>query len=44
MPVIPASQEAEVGGSWFNGGLSKSKKPYLKNKVKAWAVAQVVEH
>jgi hypothetical protein len=35
-PLIPATQEAETGGSWFEASLAKvSMRPYLKNKLKA---------
>jgi hypothetical protein len=35
MPVIPATQEAESGGSWFKASLAKQfKKPYIKRKKK----------
>jgi uncharacterized protein (DUF736 family) len=35
MPVIPATQEVEVGGSWSKASLGKSGGPYLENKLKA---------
>jgi hypothetical protein len=47
MPVIPATQEAEVGGSQSKSSSGRSTRPYLKNKLKARrtkGVAQVVEH
>jgi hypothetical protein len=34
MPVIPATQEAEMGGSWSEAAQTKSRKPYLKTKLK----------
>jgi hypothetical protein len=34
-PVIPATQQAEIGGSWYKASLGKSKRTYLKNKLKA---------
>jgi hypothetical protein len=33
--LTPATQEAEVGGSWSKARTSKSMRPYLKNKLKA---------
>jgi hypothetical protein len=33
MPVMPATQEAEVGGSWSKANQAKSMRPYLKNKL-----------
>jgi hypothetical protein len=46
MPVIPATQEAERGGSRSKAYLGKSSRPYLKKvKVKnTGIVAQLVEH
>jgi hypothetical protein len=35
IPVIPASQEVEVGESWSEAEPSKNMRPYLKNKLKA---------
>jgi hypothetical protein len=35
MPVIPSTQEVKVGRSQSNIILSKSMRPYLKNKLKA---------
>jgi hypothetical protein len=35
MPVIPASWEANVGGSQSEATMGKSRKPYLKNKQEA---------
>jgi hypothetical protein len=35
MPAISATQEAEVGGSWIKASSGKSKRPYLKKKLKA---------
>jgi hypothetical protein len=35
MPVIPATWETEVGGSWYQASLGKRVRPYLKNKLKA---------
>jgi hypothetical protein len=35
MPVIPATQEAEVGRAWLEVGLGKIVRPYMKNKLKA---------
>jgi hypothetical protein len=36
MPVIPATEEVEVGGSWSKAILGKkSRRLYLKNKLKA---------
>jgi hypothetical protein len=32
-PVIPATQEVEVGGSLTKASLGKSERPYLKNKL-----------
>jgi hypothetical protein len=47
IPVIPATQEAEVGRSPFEAILGKvSMRPYLKNKLKqkrAGGMAQVIE-
>jgi hypothetical protein len=34
MPIIPATQEVEVGVLQFNTGLDKNSRPYLKNKLK----------
>jgi hypothetical protein len=34
MPVIPATQEVEVRGSWSEASQGKSVRPYLKNKLK----------
>jgi hypothetical protein len=34
-PISPATQEAEVGGSWSEVGASKSTRPYLKYRLKA---------
>jgi hypothetical protein len=34
MPVIPATQEAEVGGSQSKFAPGKIERPYLKNKLK----------
>jgi hypothetical protein len=34
-PVIPASQEVEVGGLWAKAHPAKSTKSYLKNKLNA---------
>jgi hypothetical protein len=33
-PVIPATWEAEVGGSQLESGLGKSERLYLKHKLK----------
>jgi hypothetical protein len=48
MPIILPAQEAEVGGLWSEAGLGKSRRPYLKNKLKAKertrGIAQVLEH
>jgi hypothetical protein len=41
VPVIPVTQEAEAGGS-SKASSGKSRKPYLKNKLKAGGVPQVV--
>jgi hypothetical protein len=35
MPVIPATKEAEVGGSESEADPGKIKRPYVKNKLKA---------
>jgi hypothetical protein len=35
MPLISATQEKGIGGSWSKTGLGKGLKPYLKNKLKA---------
>jgi hypothetical protein len=35
MPIIPATQEVEVGGSWSEDSLGKNVKLYLKNELKA---------
>jgi hypothetical protein len=35
LPVIPAIQEVELGGSWSKPKLLKSVRPYLKTKLKA---------
>jgi hypothetical protein len=35
MPVIPATQEVEVGESWFQASPDESLRLYLKNKNKA---------
>jgi hypothetical protein len=35
MPVIPESQETEVGGSQLKANLGKSIRLYLKRKLKA---------
>jgi hypothetical protein len=35
IPIIPAIQEAEVGGSQSEASLGKSVRLYLKNKLKA---------
>jgi hypothetical protein len=48
MPVITASQEIEVGRSWFEANSGKSMRPYLGKKMKqkskrATDVAPVVE-
>jgi hypothetical protein len=37
MPVIPASQEAEIGGLWSKANCGKSVRS-LKNKLKAKAL------
>jgi hypothetical protein len=35
-PVIPSTQEVEMGGSLFDASLSKNlARPYIKNKLKA---------
>jgi hypothetical protein len=34
MPIISATQEAEVGGPQSEAGLGKSTRSYLKNKLK----------
>jgi hypothetical protein len=31
VPVIPATQEAEVGGAWSKASLGKNVRFYLKN-------------
>jgi hypothetical protein len=41
IPIIPAIWEAEIGGSYSEAILSKSTRPYLKNKVKTGGIAQV---
>jgi hypothetical protein len=37
MPIIPATQEAEVGGLWLKASPRQKHemRPYLKNKLKA---------
>jgi hypothetical protein len=36
MPIIPATGEAEIRGSWFKTSQGKVRaRPYLKNKLKA---------
>jgi hypothetical protein len=35
MPIIPVAWKAEVGESWYEAGLGKIWRPYLKNKLKA---------
>jgi hypothetical protein len=42
MPVIPASLEVEIGGSWSEASLGKIARPYSKKQTKAKMV-QVVE-
>jgi hypothetical protein len=45
--MVPATQEAEVGELWSETCWGKSKRPYLKNKLKqkrARCVVQVVEY
>jgi hypothetical protein len=37
MPIIPTTEETEVGGSQSETGPGKIKSPYLKNKLKFWA-------
>jgi hypothetical protein len=31
MPVIPATREVKVGGSWSKASQAKPQEPYLKN-------------
>jgi hypothetical protein len=35
MSIIPATQEAEIGGTWSETGPDKSKRPFQRNKLKA---------
>jgi hypothetical protein len=35
MSIIPATQEVEVGGVWFQAGPGKIMRSYLKNKLKS---------
>jgi hypothetical protein len=42
--VIPATSEAEVGGSLSKVGQGKSMRPHLKNKSKRGGVTQAIEH
>jgi hypothetical protein len=42
--IIPGIREAEMGGSGFEANSRKvSTEPYLKNKLKVWGHAQVVQ-
>jgi hypothetical protein len=34
-PMVLTIQEVEAGGSWYEGGLGKRMRLYLKNKIKA---------
>jgi hypothetical protein len=33
-PIVPATQEMEIGRLWSEASLGKSMRPYLKNKLK----------
>jgi hypothetical protein len=35
MPTVPATWEVKIEVSWSEANPSKSKRPYLKNKLKA---------
>jgi hypothetical protein len=42
MPVVPATQEEEVGGMWSETSSSKSLRPYQKYKM-GWSMVQVAK-
>jgi hypothetical protein len=46
-PVIPVTQEEEVGGSWSKANPRKSLETLSEKQIKSkkdWSMAQVVEH
>jgi hypothetical protein len=34
MPIIPATEEVKIGGTWTKAGPGKTVRPYLKKKKK----------